>query len=234
VSGAPYQRVAGRIRGNSGGFSVGLGVDRALRRAYGRHGASKKGRPLVSTDRESTKRLGGTTAAQCAVVVVSAALAVASPAFAQITPSPDPDPQVRPDPVTTTSQPTPSRQPVTHAPAVRIAPQRVSSVRSQPATVTATAPQSSSPRVAVSARRAHPTRRASKPHPARRRTTHDAAVAAWRRLPVPTFPPLAAPQGDDRSQARELSLAAIALLLVVIAGGSLLRMARDVQRGRPA
>jgi hypothetical protein len=195
---------------------------------------ARRGGQLVSTDRESTERLGGTAAALCAVVVVSAALAVASPAFAQITPSPDPDPQIRPDPVTTTSQTTPSRQPVTHAPAVRIAPQPVSSAPSKPATVTTTAPQSSSPRVAVSARRAHPTRRASKPHPARRRTAHDAAVAAWRRVAVPTFPPLAAPQGDDRSQARELSLAAIALLLVVIAGGSLLRMTRDVHRGRPA
>jgi len=235
VSGAPYQRVAGRIRWNSGGFSDGLGVDRALRRAYGRNGASKKGRrPLVSTDRESTQRLGGTATALCAVVVVSAALAVASPAFAQITPSPDPDPQIRPDPVTTTSHTTPSPQPVTHAPTVRSALQPVSSGSSATAAVTPTARPSSSPRVTVSARRAHPTRRASKPHPARKRTTYDAAVAAWRRLAVPTFPPLAAPQADDESQARELSLAAIALLLVVIAGGSLLRMTRDVQRGRPA
>jgi hypothetical protein len=88
--------------------------------------------------------------------------------------------------------------------------------------------------VTVSARRAHPRRPASKPHPARKRTTHDAAVAAWTRLAVPTFAPLAAAQADDRSQTRELSLAAIALLLVVIAGGSLLRMTRDIHRGRPA
>jgi hypothetical protein len=205
---------------------VGLGVDTAFRRPYGRHGASKKGRPLVSTDRESTERLGRTVAALGAVVVVSAALGVASPAFAQITPSPDPDPQIRPDPVTTTSHTTPSPRPVTHTtPVVRSAPL---------ATVTATEPASSSPRVTASARRAHPARRASKPHTARKRTAHDAALAAWRRVAVPTFPPLAASQADDRSQARELSLAAIALLLVVIAGGSLLRMTRDVHRGRPA
>jgi hypothetical protein len=223
VSGAPYQRVAGRIRGNSGGFLVGLGVDRALRRAYGRR-----------TGQRRTARLGRTLAALTAVVVLGASLAVASPAFAQITPSPDPDPHVRPDPVTTTSKTAPSRQLVTHAPTVRSALQPLSSGSSATAAVTATAPPSSSSRVTASARRTHHARRAAKSHPARKRTTHDAAVAAWRRLTVPTFPRLAAPQADDRSQARELSLAAIALLLVVIAGGSLLRMTRDVQRGRPA
>jgi hypothetical protein len=158
-------------------------------------------------------------------MVLGAALAAAPPAFAQLTPSPDPDPQIRPDPVTTTSHTTPSPRPVTHTtPVVRSA---------RLTTVTATEPASSSPRATVSARRAHPTRRAAKPHPARKRTAHVVAVAAWRRLAVPTFPRLAAPRADDRSQARELSLAAIALLLVVIAGGSLLRMTSDVQRGRP-
>jgi hypothetical protein len=170
-----------------------------------------------------------------AVVVLSAALAVASPAFAQLTLSPDPDPQIQPDPVTTPSHTTPTQRPSTRTtPVVRSAPQPVSSGSSPPAAVTAATPPSSSPRVTVSARRAHPARPASKPHPAHKRTVHDAAVAAWRRLAVPTFPPLAAPQADDRSQARELSLAAIALLLVVIAGGSLLRLTRDVHRGRPA
>jgi len=167
-------------------------------------------------------------------VVLSASFAVASPAFGQLTPSPDPDPQVGPDPVTTTSHATQSPQPVTRAPAVRSAPQPVSSARSRTAPVTATVPQSSSPRTTASAVGAHPTRRASKPHPERKRTGHAAAVAVWRRLAVPRFPPLAAEQAGDRSQARELSLAAIALLLVVIAGGSLLRMTRDVHRGRPA
>jgi hypothetical protein len=221
--GPQYQRVASRIRKNSCGFLGGRRVDRAVRRAYRRH-----------TGQRRTARLGRTLAALAAVVVLSAALAAASPGFAQLTPSPDPDPQVRPDPVTTTSHTTPSPQPVTRAPVVRSAPQPVSSTPSQPATVTATVPQSSSPRTTASAGGAHPTRRASKPHPERKRTGHAAAVAAWRRLAVPRFPPLAAEQAGDRSQARELSLAAIALLLVVIAGGSLLRMTRDVQRGRPA
>jgi hypothetical protein len=212
---------------------VGLGVDTAFRRPYGRHGASKKGRPLVSTDRESTERLGRTVAALGAVVVVSAALGVASPAFAQITPSPDPDPQIRPDPVTTPSHTTPPQRPSTQTtPAVRSSPQSVSSGSIQAPAVTA--PQSSSPRVVVDAKPTHTTRHRSKPHPTRARTVHDAALAAWRRLAVPTFPPLAATRADDRSQARELALAAIALLLVVIAGGSLLRMTRDVHRGRPA
>jgi hypothetical protein len=169
------------------------------------------------------------------VAVASAAPGVVSPAFAQITPSPDPDPQIRPDPVTTPSHTTPSQRPATHTTlTVRRTSQPVSSAHSQPAVVSEATPQSSSPPVTVSARRAHPRRPASKPHPARKRTTHDAAVAAWRRLAVPTFAPLAAPQADDRSQTRELSLAAIALLLVVIAGGSLLRMTRDIHRGRPA
>jgi hypothetical protein len=169
-------------------------------------------------------------------VVVSAALGVASPALAQITPSPDPDPQVRPDPVTAQSNTAPAQRPAPHPPAVRSTPQPVSSGTGEAAGVTA--PQSSGPRVKVSARPAHPARRASKPRPTRARTVHDAALAAWKRLAVPAFPPLAAPQADDRSQARELSLAAIALLLVVIAGGSLLRLTarlpRDVHRGRPA
>jgi hypothetical protein len=188
----------------------------------------------VITFGASTARLGRTPAAPLAVVILSASLAVASPAFAQITPSPDPDPQVRPDPVTTQSHTTASQRPATHTtPAVRTAPQPVSS---QAAEVTVGTTASSSPRVTVSARRSHPARRAAKPKAQhrRKRTAHDAAVAAWRRLAVPTFPPLAAPQAEDRSQARELSLAAIALLLVVIAGGSLLRMTSDVQRGRPA
>jgi hypothetical protein len=165
-------------------------------------------------------------------VVVSAAIGVASPAFAQITPSPDPDPQIRPDPVTTRSNTTPAPRPPTHTPVARSAPQPVSSGSIQAPAVTA--PQSSSPRVVVDAKPTHTTRHRSKPHPTRARTVHDAALAAWRRLAVPTFPPLAATRADDRSQARELALAAIALLLVVIAGGSLLRMTRDVHRGRPA
>ena len=222
--GPQYQRVAGRICRNSCGFLGGRRVDRAVRRAYRRH-----------TGQRRTARLGRTLAALAAVVVLSAALAVASPGFAQLTPSPDPDPQVRPDPVTTTSHTTPSPQPVTRAPVARSAPQPVSSAPSQPAPVTAAAPQSSSQPTTTRARRAHdPTRRASKPHPARKPTAHDAGVGSWRGLAAPTFPPLATPQADDRSQARELSLAAIALLLVVIAGGSLLRLTRDVQRGRPA
>jgi hypothetical protein len=100
--------------------------------------------------------------------------------------------------------------------------------------------------VTVSTRRAHPARHAAKPkaHTTRKRSAHDPVLAAvWRRLSAwvvkapTTFRTLAATQPDDRSQARELSLAAIALLLVVVAGASLLRLTarlpRDVQRGRP-
>jgi hypothetical protein len=169
-------------------------------------------------------------------VVLSASFAVASPAFGQLTPSPDPDPQVGPDPVTTQSHTTPSQRPATQTtPAAQSTPQTVSSQSNPVAAVTAPAPQSSSQPTTTRARRAHdPTRRASKPHPARKPTAHDAGVGSWRGLAAPTFPPLAAPQAEDRSQARELSLAAIALLLVVIAGGSLLRLTRNVHRGRPA
>jgi hypothetical protein len=190
----------------------------------------------VSTDRESTQRLGGTAAALCAVVGVSAALGVAAPAFAQTTPSPDPDPQIRPDPVTTQVKTTPSQRPVTRTPVVRSAPQAPP--------VTAHAAQSSSPRVTVSARSSHPARGASKPHRTRKRSAHDPAlVAVWRRLSAwavkaPISRSLAFTQPHDRSQAGALSLAAIALLLVVIAGGSLLRLTsrlpNDVDRGRPA
>jgi hypothetical protein len=167
-----------------------------------------------------------------ASVVLIAALGVASPAFAQSTPSPDPDPQARPDPVTTRSDATPSPRPVTQTPVVRSAPQPVSSGSSR--TTAAAASRSTSPRVIVHAKPAHITRHASRPHRTRARTVHAAAVAAWRRLAVPIFPRLTAAQADDRPRARELSLAAVALLLVVIAAGSLLRLTRDVQRGRPA
>jgi len=194
-------------------------------------------RTLVITG-ASTTRVGRTAAALGVAAVVSAVLAVAPSAFAQTTPSPDPDPHVRPDPVTTSSTTTPSQRPATHTPAVRSAPQPASSGSSRASAVNETAPRSSSPRVTVSARRAHPARRASKPHPARQRTAHDTVVAASRSLAVPIFPRLASAQADDRSRARELSLAAMALLLVVIAGGSLLRLTArlpsDVHRGRPA
>jgi hypothetical protein len=171
------------------------------------------------------------------------ASAFATPAFGQTTPSPDPDPQIRPDPVTTQSNTTPSQRPATHTPAVRSAPQPASSGSSQAPAVTATAPRSSSPRVTVSARPVHPAPRASKPRRTRERTPHAAAVSAWRRLSArarigPIFPPLGAARPDERSQAGALSLAAIALLLVVIAGGSLLRLTArlpsDLHRGRPA
>jgi len=167
---------------------------------------------------------------------MSTALGVAAPAFAQITPSPDPDPQIRPDPVTTQAKTTPSPRPVTRTPVVPIAPRA--------APVTARAAQSSSPRVTVSARSSHPARGASKPHRTRKRSAHDPAlVAVWRRLSAwavkaPISRSLAFTQPHDRSQAGALSLAAIALLLVVIAGGSLLRLTsrlpNDVDRGRPA
>jgi hypothetical protein len=201
----------------------------------------------VITTGASTERIGRTTAATlCAVAVLSTALGVAAPAFAQTTPSPDPDPQIRPDPVTTQAKTTPSQRPVTRTPVVRSALQPVSSGANPTATVTASAAPSSASRVTVSARRTHPARRTAKakPHPTRERAAHDPAlVAVWRRLSAwvvrtPISRTLAATQPNDRSQARALSLAAIALLLVVIAGASLLRLTarlpRDVQRGRPA
>jgi hypothetical protein len=156
--------------------------------------------------------------------VLSAAIGVASPALAQLTPSPDPDPQVGPDPVTTQSHSSPAQGPAVHTPVVRSAPQPVTAPASRP----------SPTQVVGDAKPARQARHASKPHPARKRTTRHAVLEARRRLTVPSFPPLVAVRADDRSQARELSFAAIALLLVVIAGGSLLRMTREVHRGRPA
>jgi hypothetical protein len=182
-------------------------------------------------------------AALGAVLGVGASLALAEPVLAQTSPSPDPDPQVRPDPIRTSTVKTTS-SPVTRAPTSQTTSSAGSgTLPSQKAPsrhVAAAAPQPTGTTAAPKSRSSHRTRRAAHRDRARRArgSQHPAATsnALDRLAPLTAARPLFSDDGsrqaDDRSRARALSLAAIALLLVVVAGGSLLRMsARVPQRG---
>jgi hypothetical protein len=178
-------------------------------------------------------------AALAAVFGVGASLALGGPALAQTSPSPDPDPNVRPDPIssktsktTAAPQPTARAAPTPHAtptsatvtqPAQR-APSGSAAVSRPARTVAAhTKPRSRPPR-----HQAHATRAA---HPAITRAAFERLTSldvARRLLRSP-----AVARGYDPRKTEALALAAIALLLVVVAEGSLLRLAtRPRQRGR--
>jgi hypothetical protein len=175
-----------------------------------------------------------------AVFGVGASLALGGPVLAQTSPSPDPDPNVRPDPIPSkTSKTTAAPQPTAHAaPTSRATPasrtvtqllQRTPSgsvAASRPArTVTAhKKPRSRPPRHAP-----HTTNRAE--HPAITRAAFERLTSLDVAGQLLRSPGVA--HADDRRKAEALALAAIALLLVVVAEGSLLRLAsRPRQRGR--
>jgi hypothetical protein len=166
----------------------------------------------------------GRVAALGAALAVSASLAAGGLALAQSAPSPDPDPQIHPDPIATNQSTGKSTAaPAPGAPTTHIAsPVASATPPVQQATVVVRSPSPGS----RPSEKARPSKR-HRVSPRRQRST--AAPAAWKRLmPLAAgnsqFDPLADEQADDRSRARALSLAAIALLLVVVAGGSLLRL----------
>jgi hypothetical protein len=178
-------------------------------------------------------------AALGAVFGVGASLALVGPLLAQTLPNPDPDPHVQPDPVpahvTPTASAPPPRVPASHR--TRSAGSAVVPAQSAPSTSHPAAPRPS--RSATDARSSHRSRSAGHPpHRARVREPHPAAAPkAWQRLAsLASARALFATPGDersdDRSRARALSLAAIALLLVVVAGGSLLRLSAHTPRRR--
>jgi hypothetical protein len=182
-------------------------------------------------------------AALVAAFVVGASGALAGPVLAQTVPSPDPDPKIQPDPIPTSrSKVTTTPRPAVRSPASSSAPAagQPTPLAQQPTAASRPSPAHTS-KTGRSARRSRP---ASKPHRTQTRHRQPAtAQRAWERLSSltaeqPFSAALGGGQADDRSQARALSLAAIALLLVVIAGGSALRLTarlpNDVQRGRPA
>jgi hypothetical protein len=177
-------------------------------------------------------------AALGAVFGVGASLALGGSVLAQTLPSPDPDPNVRPDP-------TPSKTSKTTAapqPAARAAP--TSQATPTSGTVTRAAQRTPSGSVAASppVRTVAPHKKPrSRParHPAHAtRAEHQAITrTALQRLTSLDVARLlrspAIAHGDDRRKAEALALAAIALLLVVVAEGSLLRLAtRPRQRSR--
>jgi hypothetical protein len=174
-----------------------------------------------------------------AVFGVGASLALGGPVLAQTSPSPDPDPNVRPDPIPSkTSKTTAAPQPTAHA---------APTSRATPASRAVTQPAQRTPSAGVAASRpprtvtAHKKPRSRPPRHAAHatRAEHPAITrAAFERLTsldvagqLLRSPGVA--HADDRRKAEALALAAIALLLVVVAEGSLLRLAsRPRQRGR--
>jgi hypothetical protein len=179
-------------------------------------------------------------AALGAVFGLGASLALAGPVLAQTSPSPDPDPSVRPDPIpSTTAKTTPTRQPTAPAPISQATPAagtRTPPAQQAPAVDVVAAP--AQPRRTIAARKARPSRR-SRPASHHPPVAHPAvSPAAFERLisldvAQRLLRPSVGSRPDDRRKAEALALAAIALLLVVVAEGSLLRLAtRAPRRGR--
>jgi hypothetical protein len=173
------------------------------------------------------------------VALLVSILALAPPAAAVDEPTPDPSLDVRPDPQPVHSHTAPADQPATPvqekaAPTERssttrtqvtlAAPNRTAQPTSgQPPTTRSRPLSASRPRTSAAAR-------ATRPHERARRNDHASAIATLRRLSsMLAAPRLLRPAATSRSSgsdsgAEALLFAGLALLLLVAASGSLLRL----------
>jgi hypothetical protein len=182
------------------------------------------------------------------VALLVSMLAVVPTMAAADQPTPDPSLDFRPDPAPVQSQAAPAKQPAT--PVQKKAAEHSSSAPTQvpfasrSTTGQATSGQSATARsrlVGASRRRSLSAARASRPHERARRTNRAAAIAISRRLaPLLAAPrllrPAARPTSSGDAGAQSLVLAGLALLLLVAASASLIRLTTRLSgdvRGAP-